>query len=194
MSCGPAFRPRARVAPTRRPEPKVRLSLTRWSRRLVEVVGSAALAVRETTHDVEQHVAARRSAHAVERSPPALHQLCLSFGKPAASVSYFWLMTAVTARDRRSGIGRHASPRQRQAWVLRRERAVPWRVVLVLLCHKSAVTGVDEPLLAYRRWQHGQRGRRRARATVRRRRTEAIENGSCRSGRSGMPARPPTGG
>jgi hypothetical protein len=65
---------------------------------------------------------------------------------------------------------------------------------LILLCHKSAVTGVDEPLLAYRRWQHGQRGRRRARATVRRRRTEAIENGSCRSGRSGMPARPPTGG
>jgi len=43
-------------------------------------------------------------------------------------------------------------------------------------------------------WQQGQRGKRRAKAIARRRRTEAIECGLWRSGRLGTPSGPPARG
>ena len=39
--------------------------------------------------------------------------------------------------------------------------------LLILLCHKFEADGFGRAALAYCCWQHGQRGRRRARATVR---------------------------
>ena len=61
---------------------------------------------------------------------------------------------------------------------------------VILLCHKLSFCALDGTALACTCWQHGQRGRRRAKATVRRRRIEMIDNGLWRSGRIGMPSRP----
>jgi len=63
-------------------------------------------------------------------------------------------------------------------------------VLLILLCHKLSFCALGGTALACTCWQHGQRGRRRAKATVRRRRIEMIDNGLWRSGRIGMPSRP----
>ena len=63
-------------------------------------------------------------------------------------------------------------------------------VQLLLLCHKLSFCALGGTALACTCWQHGQRGRRRAKSTVRRRRIEMIDNGLWRSGRIGMPSRP----
>ena len=65
---------------------------------------------------------------------------------------------------------------------------------LILLCHKLSFCALGGTALACTCWQHGQRGRRRAKATVRRRRIEMIDNGLWRSGRIGMPSRLPVRG
>ncbi len=65
---------------------------------------------------------------------------------------------------------------------------------LILLCHKLSFCALGGTALACTCWQHGQRGRRRAKSTVRRRRIEMIDNGLWRSGRIGMPSRPPVRG
>jgi hypothetical protein len=56
--------------------------------------------------------------------------------------------------------------------------------LLVLLCHKRSRAEVSRL-----RRQHGHRGSRLARATVILRRRVLIENGACRSGRSGATTR-----
>jgi hypothetical protein len=54
---------------------KVRLSLTRGSRRLIEVVGYAALAIHEMAHDVEQHIVLL--CHKIERPVENIEEIHL---------------------------------------------------------------------------------------------------------------------